>query len=297
MHSTRANVPAPLVLGPPPRNTGNDDARLSPSSVSTRATGLSSATLPSTPPDTPRTATSAYSQGSAASGKSKTKAKGASSGKQKGSSLLGFLSVKEPSLQALAEYEQAQRREQALAAREKGRRVNAGLSSVSRTKMPSSVPKVNSKWDGLPTAMSDERKAKGSALDDSSSMRSGGSSRSGGPWSPGHPLDSSRESLDDFSLELSRGYNQPARPRSTLGGGASTKTAASASSSSSLVDARSIRSRPVSVDSQPQPQPHPPLPPWPLPQHVRDGLAGQAHDRSTASRPRTPRSCPPSQVV
>lgn len=61
--------------------------------------------------------------------------------------ILGFLTLKEPSATALEQFADQQRKQAEL----KGiRGNNAGLSGVSDRKLPAGVPKVNSKWDGLP---------------------------------------------------------------------------------------------------------------------------------------------------
>ena len=67
--------------------------------------------------------------------------------KSKGNSFLSFFSVKEPSQQAFEEYE---RRMRAKGPTGDGRTITGGISGVSSAKMPPSVPKVNSNWDGLP---------------------------------------------------------------------------------------------------------------------------------------------------
>lgn len=67
--------------------------------------------------------------------------------RKKRNSVLGFLSLKEPSSVALEEFAQQQKK----AAAAKGPRATAvGLPGVSTQKLPDHVPKVNSKWDGLP---------------------------------------------------------------------------------------------------------------------------------------------------
>jgi hypothetical protein len=65
--------------------------------------------------------------------------------KKKKGGMLGFLSLKEPSANALAAYADSQRKQ----ASEKGKSV-VGLGGVSQAKLPSHIPKTNSKWDGLP---------------------------------------------------------------------------------------------------------------------------------------------------
>lgn len=74
-----------------------------------------------------------------------TASKPAEAGKKKKSGMLGFLTMKEPSATALEEFAEAQKKKE----REKGNGV-ANMSSVSSRKLPEYVPKVNSKWDGLP---------------------------------------------------------------------------------------------------------------------------------------------------
>ena len=64
---------------------------------------------------------------------------------KKKSSLMGFLTIKEPSALAFQQYAD----EQAKAAARKSPRTT-GLQNVPQQKMPDYVPKVNSKWDGMP---------------------------------------------------------------------------------------------------------------------------------------------------
>lgn len=67
--------------------------------------------------------------------------------KKKSGGVLGFLTLKEPSTNAWEEYAQQQKKKAA----EKGVKVSAvGTPGVSSQKLPVHVPKVNSKWDGLP---------------------------------------------------------------------------------------------------------------------------------------------------
>ena len=67
--------------------------------------------------------------------------------KKKGSSLLSFFSVKEPSAQAFEDYQKQMRKK---AQTSNNRALVAGLPGVSSAKLPETVPKVNSKWDGVP---------------------------------------------------------------------------------------------------------------------------------------------------
>ncbi|KAK5681166.1 hypothetical protein LTS10_006928 [Elasticomyces elasticus] len=67
--------------------------------------------------------------------------------KKKGSGVLGFLSLKEPSASALEEFAKAQKK----ASAGKGSRPGSvALPGVSSQKLPDTVPATNAKWDGLP---------------------------------------------------------------------------------------------------------------------------------------------------
>ena len=70
--------------------------------------------------------------------------------KKKGNSMFGFLTLKEPSQSALEQFAEKQRKQ----ATEKGGKVAAvGIPGVSMQKLPPTVPKVNSKWDGIPESL------------------------------------------------------------------------------------------------------------------------------------------------
>ena len=64
---------------------------------------------------------------------------------------MGFLTVKEPSTAAFLQYAEEQKRAAAL----KSPRT-VGLQTVSQQKLPDHVPKVNSKWDGMPKVSSEQ---------------------------------------------------------------------------------------------------------------------------------------------
>jgi hypothetical protein len=74
-----------------------------------------------------------------------------SSKKKKKASVFGFLSLKEPSQLAFEQYAEAQRKQ----ALEKGSPSPTGrpASTYAAKKLPGNVPKVNSKWDGVPEAL------------------------------------------------------------------------------------------------------------------------------------------------
>ena len=75
--------------------------------------------------------------------------------RKKHASLLGFFSLKEPSTSALEDFA---RQQQKHAAAKGGRITAVGLPGTSSQKLPSTVPKVNSKWDGLPSPIKDKGK-------------------------------------------------------------------------------------------------------------------------------------------
>ncbi|KAI4124188.1 MAG: hypothetical protein LQ338_004936 [Usnochroma carphineum] len=75
--------------------------------------------------------------------------------KKKSSSFFKFLSVKEPSTQAFEAYQEQMKKR---GTTQSGRANAVGLPGVSSAKLPPTVPKVNSKWDGVPQAAKERRK-------------------------------------------------------------------------------------------------------------------------------------------
>lgn len=67
--------------------------------------------------------------------------------KKKLGGVLGFLKLKEPSTSALQDYADHERKR---AAQRGSKATAAGISGASLQKLPEHVPKVNSRWDGLP---------------------------------------------------------------------------------------------------------------------------------------------------
>lgn len=106
--------------------------------------------------------------------------KSSSKTKKKGS-MLGFLSLKEPSQIALEQYAEAQRKQ----ATESGSSTPTSSSrpdtSYSTKKLPANVPKVNSKWDGVPETTKHRHSGSGSSK--TKNRLSGFSSR---PATSGH---------------------------------------------------------------------------------------------------------------
>ncbi|EON61983.1 hypothetical protein W97_01201 [Coniosporium apollinis CBS 100218] len=99
--------------------------------------------------------------------------------KKKGSSVFGFLSLKEPSANALEQFAELQRKQAA----ERGVAMSAGtLPGISTRKLPPTVPKVNTKWDGLPESAKRKEAAKDKRFSASDSIKSGSTTAWSGPF-------------------------------------------------------------------------------------------------------------------
>ena len=95
--------------------------------------------------------------------------------KKRSNFLSGLFGVKEPSAQALHDYERH------LMKQGGGRVIAVGMPGVSSAKLPATVPKVNSKWDGVPQTLKEKEKQSDAARQSmSGSSRQLGTSRSGG---------------------------------------------------------------------------------------------------------------------
>lgn len=104
----------------------------------------------------------------------------------KKNSLVAFLTLKEPSTKALEDFADAEREK----AKQKGAAPPAAPPGVSTQKLPDYVPKVNSKWDGMPESAS--RKSADLGSDDGKrkqSMSSKHSRRSPNSSNPSASLD------------------------------------------------------------------------------------------------------------
>lgn len=106
--------------------------------------------------------------------------------KKRASSFFNFFTVKEPSQQALEEYQRHLRTAGGANNNKDGRLDTVGLPGISSAKLPPTVPKVNSKWDGVPHQLikdKESQKQKRNAHlhfhDYNRSLRSSGSERSG----------------------------------------------------------------------------------------------------------------------
>ncbi|KAI9783884.1 MAG: hypothetical protein M1816_001136 [Peltula sp. TS41687] len=145
------HVPSPLLIPPTPTRTTTSI------SVGT-LTDDSITTIHSSPPETPSTSGGRrpHHPPRQTSGDVDRKVS-----KSKSTSILGFLTVKEPSRLALEQYERDMKRKAAEAAKKSGRPSNINGLDIPTAKLPASVPKVNSKWDGLPKAITEQKKGKG----------------------------------------------------------------------------------------------------------------------------------------
>lgn len=76
--------------------------------------------------------------------------------KKKPNLIISFLTLKEPSQYAFEQYAQQQRKQAAA----KGGRAAGSFMGISSQKLPPTIPKVNSKWDGLPTSTKDKEAIK-----------------------------------------------------------------------------------------------------------------------------------------
>ena len=133
--------------------------------------------------------------------------------------LSGLFTVKEPSAQALASYQKQMVKRGTV----KDGRINAvGMAGVSSATLPPEVPKVNSKWDGVPRSLKEKDKKKG--MDRQSSTLTGSRNTS---------TASSGISSEGGSLRTSRSGRPPSR--GTLDG-ASTCTTNSGGSRNHLAE-------------------------------------------------------------
>lgn len=111
------------------------------------------------------------------SGRSSCSSTSTSVAKKKSGFLTGIFMVQEPSMVALAHMESQMKQQKPS---KSGGRVNpVGMPGVSSAKLPATVPKVNTKWDGVPDVMKQkdkesekERRWSRSSRSESSSIRS-----------------------------------------------------------------------------------------------------------------------------
>lgn len=100
---------------------------------------------------------------------------------KKGGSFFSFLSVKEPSAQAFEDYQNKMRRKNQ---GQRARPTPVGMPGVSSSKLPPTVPKVNTKWDGVPLALKEKEKEKEKAKNPNRLSVSAASMKGGPPNRP-----------------------------------------------------------------------------------------------------------------
>lgn len=139
---------------------------------------------------------------------------------KRASSFFNFFSVKEPSQQALEDYQRQLRRSGG--ASSKDRRLDTvGLTGISSAKLPPTVPKVNSKWDGVPHQLIKEKQKEKEKQKQkqkrnahlqfsgySRSLRSSGSERSGSTTTSSSALSRSSSQHQEPSYSLAAGRLQ-----------------------------------------------------------------------------------------
>ena len=109
--------------------------------------------------------------------------------KKKSGIFSGLFSVKEPSAQALADYQRQMMKQNPSGS--KTRTTTVRLPGISSASLPPSVPKVNSKWDGVPQSTKEKEKRQELLSRRSMSIMNAGS-RSGASAGSDSSLDASR---------------------------------------------------------------------------------------------------------
>jgi hypothetical protein len=146
-HTSSSDTPSNEPSADQRLSTANSTGTLSPIQANFDASSVAYSGLSSLSPTVSLASNASTSKDSKAPKKKKT------------NGVLGFLTLKEPSHSALEQFAEQQRK----LASEKGPVGKASignsfaLGTVSPQKLPASVPKVNSKWDGIPEA---QRKSK-----------------------------------------------------------------------------------------------------------------------------------------
>ena len=138
--------------------------------------------------------------------------------KKKGAGVLGFLTLKEPSTAAWEQFAEAEKEK----ARQKGSKTaSTSFQGVSSQKLPEFVPKVNSKWDGLPEnakrKSADAKEAKIDHRTSTFSMASRRTNGTSGSWISGvsHEVKQPFGSLSSVPLHSPTLWDQASRPSKT----------------------------------------------------------------------------------
>jgi hypothetical protein len=170
-------------------------------------------------------------------------------------SFLGTLFTKEPSTDAFL---QMQIQSQKQLAQNPGRKNPPGMSGVSSVKMPEHVPKVNSKWDGMPRKSKDESERSGSRSGPRSNSRptstisSSSRSRSADPASRRSHCRRLSDSTTSSDMPNQKKWERSApqdRKRVTLGDADSLAGSVSSSNSIQRPPAKSVSIRTQSLKS------------------------------------------------
>ncbi|KAH7372327.1 hypothetical protein BKA66DRAFT_513878 [Pyrenochaeta sp. MPI-SDFR-AT-0127] len=140
-----------------------DRPRTSDSTSTSTNSRLSFETASLTSPSLASTASSATSSNDSKSSKKK---------KKKTGSVLGFLSLKEPSQVALEQFAEHQRKQATKGTSSPSSRHSSNFVGK---QLPSNVPKVNSKWDGIPDVVKNRHSMSSTTSKDRSSLSSRGS--------------------------------------------------------------------------------------------------------------------------
>ena len=117
--------------------------------------------------------------------------------KDKMTSLFGFFTIKEPSQQAWIDYRASIKKQQTSG---RSRSPNVGVPMVSSAKLPSHVPAVNSKWNGLPEGTKERR-------ENSTKERRGSSIPDGDSRNRSFSLHSSRKNSSSIPRRSSVQYS------------------------------------------------------------------------------------------
>jgi hypothetical protein len=167
--------------------------------------------------------------------------------KKKKPSFLGSLFTKEPSTDAFLQMQDQSRKQ---LAQNPGRKNPPGMSGVSSVKMPVHVPKVNSKWDGMPQTRNDAHERTSSRAESGAGSTRTSSTRSRSA-DPGDRR-SHRKQLSGSTTSSSHANRDRSRKRAhehhkLVGFGDVDSVAESASSSNSM---NHPRSKSISIRTQ-----------------------------------------------
>ena len=162
--------------------------------ISTNCTSPLQSTFCPSPREPPAVPTNACTSRSSSLAPSTTPSRSVKNAPRKKSGLLsGLFGTKEPSAQAFADYQKT------LLKQGRGLANTAGLPGVSSAKLPPTVPKVNSKWDGVPETLKEKEKQK-HGFTQSSAARPSSSTRNIGPHSRSISTSTSQRRLSRGTL-------------------------------------------------------------------------------------------------